>query len=59
MTRDLADSFDLRNLPPDFYDDPFRSYRALREYAPVKRLPDGRRVPHALRRCDRRLSGRC
>src|SRR6201986_5521313 len=41
MTRDLADSFDLRNLPPDFYDDPFRTYRALREHAPVKRMPDG------------------
>jgi len=41
VTRDLADSFDLRNLPPDFYDDPFRYYRALREHAPVKRMPDG------------------
>jgi cytochrome P450 len=41
MTRELADSFDLRNLPPDFTDDPFRYYRALREYAPVKRMPDG------------------
>ena len=41
MTRELADSFDLRNLPPDFTDDPFRTYRALREHAPVKRMPDG------------------
>jgi cytochrome P450 len=41
VTRELADSFDLRNLPPDFYDDPFRHYRALREHAPVKRMPDG------------------
>src|ERR1700749_2232880 len=41
MTRDLADSFDLRNLPPDFYDDPFRTYRALREHALVKPMPDG------------------
>jgi hypothetical protein len=38
---ELARDFDLRNLPEDFYDDPFRHYRALREYAPVKRLPDG------------------
>ncbi len=41
MTRELADSFDLRNLPPDFTDDPFRHYRALREHAPVKHMPDG------------------
>jgi cytochrome P450 len=41
MMHELADSFDLRNLPPDFYDDPFRYYRALREHAPVKRMPDG------------------
>jgi cytochrome P450 len=37
----IARDFDLRNLPTDFYDDPFRYYRALREQAPVKRLPDG------------------
>jgi len=37
----LADNFDLRRLPTDFYDDPFAYYRALREYAPIKRLPDG------------------
>jgi cytochrome P450 len=41
VTRALADSFDLRNLPPDFYDDPFRYYRVLRENVPVKRMPDG------------------
>ena len=41
MTRELAESFDLRQLPDDFYDDPFRHYRALREHAPVKRLRDG------------------
>jgi cytochrome P450 len=39
--REIADSFDLKSLPPDFYDDPFVVYRALREHAPVKRLPDG------------------
>jgi cytochrome P450 len=39
--KEIADSFDLKNLPSDFYDDPFTTYRALREQAPVKRLPDG------------------
>ena len=35
------DSFDLRHLDDAFYDDPFPTYRALREHAPVKRMPDG------------------
>ena len=39
--RELAERFDLKNLPADFYENPFRYYRALREHAPVKRLPDG------------------
>ncbi len=38
---EIAQSFDLRNLKPDFFDDPFPTYRALREHAPIKRLPDG------------------
>lgn len=37
----IARDFDLRALPADFHDDPFRYYRALREHDPVKRLPDG------------------
>jgi cytochrome P450 len=37
----VAAAFDLRRLPDSFYDDPFPTYRALREYAPVKRMPDG------------------
>ncbi len=43
MTRgeERARDFDLRNLPADFYDDPYRYYRALREHAPVKRFADG------------------
>lgn len=43
MTGDaeLARAFDLRNLPDSFYDDPFPTYRSLREHAPVKRLPGG------------------
>lgn len=34
-------AFDLRHLPQAFYDDPYPTYRALREEAPVYRLPDG------------------
>jgi cytochrome P450 len=34
------DTFDLPRLPDAFYDDPFPIYRALREHAPVKRMPD-------------------
>jgi cytochrome P450 len=37
----LADDFDLKRLPASFYDDPFPTYRALREHAPVKRMADG------------------
>ncbi|NYE24916.1 cytochrome P450 [Pigmentiphaga litoralis] len=39
--RALADSFDLAHLPAEFYDDPFPTYHALREHAPVKQLPGG------------------
>jgi cytochrome P450 len=39
--RELAQRFDLRALPPDFYADPFPYYHALRIHAPVKRMPDG------------------
>jgi hypothetical protein len=38
--RDVS-GFDLRNLPADFYDDPFAYYAALQADSPVKRLPDG------------------
>ena len=38
---DLVESFDLNRLPDAFYDNPFPYYRALRESAPIKRLPDG------------------
>src|ERR1051326_7970358 len=37
----LARNFDLRNLPDSFYDNPFPTYAALRERAPVKQLPGG------------------
>jgi cytochrome P450 len=39
--RELADGFDLEKLTPDFYANPYPTYRALRENAPVKRLPNG------------------
>jgi cytochrome P450 len=37
----LVEGFDLRRLPPAFYDDPFPYYHALRERTPVRRMPDG------------------
>jgi cytochrome P450 len=36
----LAAGFDLKRLPDSFYDDPFPTYRALRENEPVRRMPD-------------------
>src|SRR5450432_4249833 len=39
--RNVAAEFDLTKLPPDFYADPYPYYRALREHAPVKQMPDG------------------
>jgi cytochrome P450 len=39
--RELAASFDLESLTPEFYADPYPTYRALREHAPVKRLRNG------------------
>jgi cytochrome P450 len=39
--RELADNFDLESLTPEFYADPYPTYRALRQHAPVKRLRSG------------------
>src|SRR3954470_21231558 len=39
--RQLAADFDLEKLTPEFYADPYPTYRALRENAPVKRMPNG------------------
>ncbi len=36
-----AASFDISSLPAGFADDPFPTYRALLEYAPLKRFSDG------------------
>ena len=41
MTSDLAEAFDLRRLDAAFYENPYPTYRALRETAPVKRFDDG------------------
>jgi cytochrome P450 len=39
--RGLAESFDIEKLTAAFYADPYPVYRALREHAPVKRMPNG------------------
>lgn len=39
--KELAANFDLAKLTSEFYDDPYPTYRALRENEPVKRLPSG------------------
>jgi len=39
--RELAAHFDIEKLTPDFYADPYPTYRALREHEPVKRMPNG------------------
>ncbi|MBN8974876.1 MAG: cytochrome P450 [Rhizobiales bacterium] len=38
---ELAANFDIEKLTPEFYADPYPTYRALRELAPLKRLPNG------------------
>ncbi|MFT4563180.1 MAG: cytochrome P450 [Gammaproteobacteria bacterium] len=39
--KQLVESFDLRELDADFYADPYRIFRALRERSPIHRCPDG------------------
>ncbi len=39
--RAIAAALDLRDLPADFYANPFPVYAALRESEPVRRMPDG------------------
>jgi cytochrome P450 len=39
--KELAANFDLEKLTREFYDNPYPTYRALRENEPVKRLPNG------------------
>ena len=37
----IAATFDLRDLPADFYANPYPVYDVLRETEPVRRMPDG------------------
>ncbi|MCW5628080.1 MAG: cytochrome P450 [Rhodoferax sp.] len=39
--RQIADGFDLRALPADFYANPYPVYDQLRETQPVRAMPDG------------------
>ena len=39
--KELAANFDIEKLTSEFYADPYPTYRALRELAPLKRLPNG------------------
>jgi cytochrome P450 len=39
--QELAQSFDIEKLTPEFYVNPYPTYRALRENEPVKRMPNG------------------
>ena len=38
---EFALDFDIKRLDASFLDDPFPTYRALREHDPVHRMPDG------------------
>jgi cytochrome P450 len=40
-SRELAANFDIEKLTPEFYANPYPTYRALREHEPVKRMPNG------------------
>lgn len=39
--QEIADTFDLRALPPDFYANPYPVYAAQRAQSPIRRMPDG------------------
>ena len=39
--RGAALAFDIKRLTGEFLDDPYPTYRALREFDPVRRMPDG------------------
>src|SRR6201994_1276508 len=39
--KEWAANFDLAKLTSEFYDDPYPTYRALREHEPVKRMRNG------------------
>src|SRR3954470_1075059 len=50
--RMIAREFDLKRLPADFFDNPFRYYAACREHDPVHRMPDGAYLITRWRDCD-------
>ncbi len=39
--RMIVEAFDPQNLDAEFYANPYRAFRALREHSPVHRCPDG------------------
>jgi cytochrome P450 len=39
--QDIAASFDLRDLPADFYANPYPVYEVLRTQQPIRQMPDG------------------
>ena len=39
--KEIAASLDLRNPPAAFYSNPYPVYAALREFEPVRHMPDG------------------
>ena len=39
--REIAQSFDLRDLPADFFANPYPVYDWLRAHEPIRRMPDG------------------
>ncbi len=39
--KEIAEKLDLRDLPADFYANPYPVYAWLREHEPVRRMPDG------------------
>jgi cytochrome P450 len=41
IAQELAANFDIEKLVPDFYADPYPTYRALRQHEPVKRMRNG------------------
>ncbi|WP_416899117.1 MAG: cytochrome P450 [Minwuia sp.] len=40
-SRETAEAFNIYALTPEYLDDPFPVYHALREHSPVHRMPDG------------------
>lgn len=41
VDKNLLAQFNLANLPPEFYQDPYPFYQTLRKHEPIKKMPDG------------------